>query len=70
MALDLGFLPADTAVMVGCSRQRVTRAWRQMQQLGRVDRAPQRLAVRDQARLEDVGCGRLALPALGGYDDS
>jgi hypothetical protein len=70
VTIDLVVLQAYTAAMVGGSRQCATHAWRQMHQLGLVDRAPQRLAVRDRARLEDVACGRLALPALGGDDAS
>lgn len=58
VCIDLGMSQADLAAMVGGSRQRVNRAWRQMQQMGIVDRAPQRLVVRDSAALEAVALGR------------
>ena len=61
VCIDLGMSQADLAAMVGGSRQRVNRAWRQMQQLGIVDRAPQRLVVRDRAALEAVALGRQQL---------
>jgi CRP-like cAMP-binding protein len=62
VCIDLGVSQADLAAMVGGSRQRVNRAWRQMQQLGIVERAPSRLVVRDRAALEAVAEGRLPLP--------
>ncbi len=65
VCIDLGMSQADLAAMVGGSRQRVNRAWRQMHALGLVDRAPSRLVVRDAEALEAVASGRRELPSTG-----
>lgn len=61
ICIDLGVSQADLAAMVGGSRQRINRAWRQMQAMGLVERAPSRLVVRDRAALEAVALGQLQL---------
>lgn len=68
VCIDLGMSQADLAAMVGGSRQRVNRAWRQMHLLGIVDRAPQRLVVRDMAALEAVALGQQQLEGLAGAE--
>lgn len=60
--IELGVSQTDLAAMVGGSRQRVNRVWRQMHQLGIVQRGPSRLLVLDAAALEAVARGQLALP--------
>lgn len=65
LCIDLGMSQADLASLVGASRQRVNRAWRQMHALGLVDRQPQRLLVRDAQALEAVAAGQLQLADAG-----
>lgn len=60
-SIELGVSQGDLAAMVGGSRQRVNRAWRQMQQLGIVRLGQARLMVLDSAALADVAEGRVAL---------
>lgn len=60
--IDLGVSQGDLAAMVGGSRQRVNRAWRQMHHLDIVRLGQQRLFVLDEARLAAVADGRLRLP--------
>jgi CRP/FNR family transcriptional regulator, cyclic AMP receptor protein len=62
VCIELGVSQGDLAAMVGGSRQRVNRAWRQMHHLGIVQLGQSRLLVLDQARLGAVADGRLALP--------
>jgi CRP-like cAMP-binding protein len=64
ICIDLNVSQGDLAAMVGGSRQRINRAWRQMHLLGIVEREPSRLVVRDRAALEAVALGQLALPSL------
>jgi len=67
-AIELGVSQGDLAAMVGGSRQRVNRAWRQMHHLDIVRLGQARLLVLDEARLAAVADGRLALPAKGEAD--
>jgi CRP/FNR family cyclic AMP-dependent transcriptional regulator len=69
VAIDLGVSQGDLAAMVGGSRQRVNRAWRQMHELGIVRNSQSRLLVIDEARLEAVAEGRLALPGKSPRED-
>jgi CRP/FNR family cyclic AMP-dependent transcriptional regulator len=61
VCIELGVSQGDLAAMVGGSRQRVNRAWRQMHHLDIVRLGQSRLLVLDEARLEAVADGRLAL---------
>ena len=63
VCIELGVSQGDLAAMVGGSRQRVNRAWRQMHQLGIVQLGHARLMVLDEAALAAVAEGRLALAA-------
>jgi CRP/FNR family cyclic AMP-dependent transcriptional regulator len=69
VCIDLGVSQGDLAAMVGGSRQRVNRAWRQMNQLGIVQHHLARLVVLDEHRLEAVAEGRLALPGRANAAD-
>jgi len=62
VCIELGVSQGDLAAMVGGSRQRVNRAWRQMHHLGIVQLGQARLLVLDEYRLEAVAEGRLTLP--------
>ena len=55
--------------MVGGSRQRVNRAWRQMHHLDIVRLGQAKLLVLDVAKLEQVADGRLALRGKADADD-
>jgi CRP-like cAMP-binding protein len=59
--IGLGVSQSELAAMVGGSRQRINRAWRQMQLMGIVERAPGALLVLDPAALQAVAHGRLSL---------
>lgn len=61
LVIELGVSQGDLAAMVGGSRQRVNRAWRQMHHLDIVSLGQARLQVLDEARLAAVADGRLAL---------
>lgn len=61
VCIELGVSQGDLAAMVGGSRQRVNRAWRQMHHLDIVRLGQARLLVLDEARLAAVADGRLAL---------
>jgi CRP/FNR family cyclic AMP-dependent transcriptional regulator len=63
ICIELGVSQGDLAAMVGGSRQRVNRAWRQMHHLDIVRLDQARLRVLDAARLALVADGRLALRA-------
>lgn len=66
VSIELGVTQGDLAAMVGGSRQRVNRAWRQMDKLGIVRLGHARLLVIDEAALAAVADGQTALPdALG-----
>ena len=68
LCIELGVSQGDLAAMVGGSRQRVNRAWRQMHHLDIVRLGQARLLVLDAARLDAVADGRLPLrgPATAG----
>ena len=69
VCIELGVSQGDLAAMVGGSRQRVNRAWRQMHHLDIVRLDQARLRVLDAERLAQVADGRLALRASGDADD-
>lgn len=69
LVIDLGVSQGDLAAMVGGSRQRVNRAWRQMHHLDIVRLGQARLLVLDETRLAAVADGRLALPGKSAADD-
>ena len=62
VSIDLAVSQGDLAAMVGGSRQRVNRSLRQMHLLGIVQLGTSRLVVLDEARLDAVADGRIALP--------
>ncbi|MBI3367974.1 MAG: Crp/Fnr family transcriptional regulator [Burkholderiales bacterium] len=62
VGVELDVSQGDLAAMVGGSRQRVNRAWRQMHQLGIVKLESSGLVVLDEAALRAVADGKLALP--------
>lgn len=69
LVIELGVSQGDLAAMVGGSRQRVNRAWRQMHHLDLVRLRQSRLFVLDEARLAAVAAGRLPLPGKPAHDD-
>lgn len=69
VCIELGVSQGDLAAMVGGSRQRVNRAWRQMHHLGIVRLGQARLLVLDAARLEAVADGRLPLRGKSDAED-
>lgn len=69
ICIELGVSQGDLAAMVGGSRQRVNRAWRQMHHLDIVRLGQARLLVLDPAKLEQVADGRLVLRGKADADD-
>ena len=63
VCIDLDVSQGDLAAMVGCSRQRLNCAWRQMQHQGIVLLGQSRLVVLDAAALQAVAEGREVLVA-------
>lgn len=61
VSIELGVTQGDLAAMVGGSRQRVNRAWRQMDKLGIVQLGHARLLVLDEAALAAVAEGQTVL---------
>ncbi len=59
--IDLGLSQGDLASMACGSRQRVNRSLRQMQAQGMLQLGPSRIVVLDEASLEGLADGRLAL---------
>lgn len=69
VCIDLAISQGDLASMVGGSRQRVNRALRQMQQLGVMRLAAQRLLVLDGPGLDAVASGLTLLPGAAAPAD-
>jgi CRP-like cAMP-binding protein len=69
LVIELGVSQGDLAALVGGSRQRVNRAWRQMHHLDIVRLGQARLLVLDEARLAAVAEGRLPLPGKSANED-
>ncbi len=65
VCIDLGLSQGDLASMACGSRQRVNRSLRQMQGQGVLQLGPSRMVVLDEAGLEAVADGRLALLERG-----
>jgi CRP/FNR family transcriptional regulator, cyclic AMP receptor protein len=63
VSIELMVSQSDLASMTGCSRQRVNRALRQMQQMGILQLGTRRLLVLDTARLDAVIDGVTTLTA-------
>lgn len=64
VAIDLVVSQGDLAALVGCSRQRANRAWRQLDKRGIVQLNGNRIAVLDEAQLRAVAEGRLELEGV------
>lgn len=69
VSIELGVSQGDLAAMVGGSRQRVNRAWRQMDKLGIVQLGHARLLVLDEAALAAVAEGRVVLTGAGATEE-
>ena len=70
VSIELGVTQGDLAAMVGGSRQRVNRAWRQMDKLGIVQLGHARLLVLDEAALAAVAEGRVVLAGAAAADEA
>ncbi|MEO8056973.1 MAG: Crp/Fnr family transcriptional regulator [Burkholderiales bacterium] len=70
VSIELGVSQGDLAAMVGGSRQRVNRAWRQMDKLGIVQLGHARLLVLQEAALAAVAEGRVVLNGAGAAEES
>lgn len=64
VAIELVVSQGDLAALVGCSRQRANRAWRQLDRLGIVQLNGNRITVLDEAQLRAVAEGRVELEGV------
>ena len=65
VSIELGASQGDLAVMVGCSRQHMNRAWRQTYKLDIVPLGHARQLVQAEAALAAVAEGRVLLKGAG-----
>ncbi|MDP3824774.1 MAG: Crp/Fnr family transcriptional regulator [Burkholderiales bacterium] len=70
VSIELGVSQGDLAAMVGGSRHRVNRAWRQMDKLGIVQLGHARLLVLDEAALAAVAEGRVLLAGAAAAEEA